>query len=353
MMHRFRIANKSVTRNREDAPMKPEATFTTSEDTLIAFLRQRWERVFKARDRVAVKLHMGEPGNRYYLPADFTRRVVSVLRECRCNPFVFDSPVVYPGPRNAADSYLRAAAEHGYTEAAIGAPIIVSNRSEPLAGRAMTYHACTEPLEADGVVLLTHVKGHLACGMGGAIKNVGMGCMAKETKGAIHTGGEPVYTDGCTGCGTCVENCPTENIRVDGDRPTFGCTWCPGCSNCALVCPERCIVPKTGFFDELLAEAAVLAHDRFKKRYAVNVLRNISKLCDCVADSGPIILGDVGFVCADDMLTADVATLDMVRSASGRDDLFAEYCHHSPWEHVRAAARFMERDATASIRTID
>ena len=332
--------------------MSYEATFMRTDDELAAFLAERWADLFLPRERIAVKMHMGEPGSRTFLPASFARRIIDVLRDRGCLPFIFDSPVVYAGPRNTADAYARAAAAHGYTEDAIGAPIVISNRSTPLAGTRMTYHASSDPLEADGVVLLTHVKGHVACGMGGAIKNVGMGCMAKETKGAIHTGGEPVYTDGCTQCGTCVENCPTENIRIDDGRPAFDRTWCPGCSNCALVCPENCIIPKTAPFDELLAEAAVLAEARFRKRYAVNVLRNITKLCDCVADAGPIILPDVGVVCAEDMLTADVASLEMVRRASGHEDLFAEYCFHSPWEHVRAAARSMERSATASIREL-
>jgi len=149
--------------------MKNEATFMTNEDALVAFLRKRWKRVFQPRERIAVKLHMGEPGNRYFLPARFTRSVVAALRDCGCNPFVFDSPVVYAGPRNGVETYLRAAAEHGYTEESIGAPIVVSNRSTPLRGAHMTYHASSEPLEADGVVLLTHVKGHIACGMGGAM----------------------------------------------------------------------------------------------------------------------------------------------------------------------------------------
>jgi uncharacterized Fe-S center protein len=312
--------------------MKNEAAFMKSEEALLAYLRTRVESVFAPYDRVAVKLHMGEPGNK---------------------SFIFDSPVVYAGPRNKVESYLRAAAEHGYTKEAIGAPVIISNRSTPLAGSRMTYHATSEPLEADGVLLLTHVKGHLACGMGGSIKNVGMGCMAKETKGAIHNGGEPVYTEGCTQCGACVESCPTDNIVIEGDSPRFGCTWCPGCSNCAIACPAHCIMPRVGTFDELLSEGAVLAHARFKKRYSVNVLRNISRMCDCVADSGPIILDDVGFVCAEDMVSADLASLEMIRSVSGRDDLFADHTKHSSWEHVRAAARHMGREAAVSIKRIE
>ncbi len=333
--------------------MKYEATFITGEDALFAFLEKELRAVMKPFERVAVKMHMGEPGNRYYIAAPFARRVVACLKSLGCNPFIFDSPVIYASPRNNVQGYLASAAEHGYTEENIGAPIIISNRSVPVRGTRMTYDVCADPIEADGVLLLTHVKGHVACGMGGAIKNVGMGCASRNTKGAIHNGGEPVLSDGCTQCGECVANCPTGNIRLESNGPSFGVTWCPGCSNCALVCPAHCITPRVGTFDELLAESAALAHERFKKLFAVNVLKNIARHCDCMPDAAPLIAPDIGFICAEDMLTADGASLETIARVTGRADLFAETHKHSPWEHVRAAARFMGRNTAVTIKEVD
>jgi uncharacterized Fe-S center protein len=332
--------------------MKHEAACITDEDVLFEFLGKKLRGIVKPCDRVAIKLHMGEPGNEYFIAASLARRLVECFRMLGCNPFVFDSPVIYASPRNNEEGYLAVAADHRYTNESIGAPIIVSNRGVPVRGMHMMYNVAAEPIEADGVLLLTHVKGHVACGMGGAIKNVGMGCVAKETKGAIHAGGEPVYGEGCTQCGECVANCPTGNITLEPEGPSFGATWCPGCSNCALVCPAHCVTPRVGAFDELLAESAVLAHARFKKHFAVNVLKNISKHCDCMPNAGPLIAPDIGFVCAEDMLTADIASLETIGKVSGRADLFAEYHRHSPWEHVRAAARLMDRDTTVTIKAI-
>jgi uncharacterized Fe-S center protein len=102
-----------------------------------------------------------------------------------------------------------------------------------------------------------------------------------------------------------------------------------------------------------LAEAAVLAHDRFKKVFAVNVLKDITKLCDCVADSGPIIIDDIGFICGNDMLSVDVASLVIIAEISGREDIFADYNMRSSWGHVRAAAKLMNRDTTVSICRMD
>jgi len=332
--------------------MKREATFVSSDDALIDVLGERLRGVFAPRDRVAIKLHMGEPGNEYYISASLAKRVVSCLMTLGVKAFLFDSPVVYASPRNNADQYLAAAAAHGYTMENLGCPIVVSNRSLSAKGSHMTYHACADLLEADGVLLLTHVKGHVACGMGGAVKNVGMGCVAKETKGAIHQGGEPIYGEGCTQCGECVARCPTENIRLETNGPSFGATWCPGCSNCVLVCPAHCITPRVAVFDELLAESAAVTHGRFKKRFAVNVLKNIAKHCDCMPDAGPLIAQDIGFICAEDMVTADAASLEMIARRSGHADLFAEYHKHSPWEHVRAAARFLGRDTAVTVKEV-
>ena len=332
--------------------MKDNAVLIRDEQSLFEYLSKIFKEVFDRGDKVAVKLHMGEPGNRYFIKPAFTQRLCELLGEAGIEPFVFDTPVVYNSPRNNEQSYLKSAAANGYDEESIGAPIVISNRSVEAKGTLMTYRIAKEVLDADGVLLLTHVKGHIACGMGGAVKNIGMGCMAKETKGEIHTGGEPRYDEGCVQCGICVENCPTENIVIENERPVFGRTWCSGCSNCAIVCPEECIKPKNALFDKLLAEAAALAHERFEKVYAVNVLKNISKLCDCVADSGPIIVDDIGYICAADMISADAASLEVIRRATGKDDIFSEYNLRSSWDHVREAAAFLGREAETFIEEL-
>ena len=48
-----------------------------------------------------------------------------------------------------------------------------------------------------------------------------------------------INTDKCTKCGVCVDECPTDNIRLD-PYPKFGwsCTYCYWCER---VCPEQAI----------------------------------------------------------------------------------------------------------------
>lgn len=328
------------------------AYFTPRESTMLDFLSREAPSVFTPGDRVLVKLHMGEPGNKHHITAELTAKIVAILRDAGCGAIVFDTPVVYKSPRGSVDGYLAAAAGHGFTEKNIGAPILVSDRSEPCNGSHMTYELALDPIEADGVLLLSHVKGHMCCGMGGAIKNVGMGCMSKRTKGAIHEGAEPIYAGGCTACNACVENCPTGNVRLVDGEPRFDASWCPGCSNCVNVCSADCIEAKTAEFNTLLAEGAVLAHARFAKTLALNVVRGITKLCDCVADSGPLIADDIGYVCAGDMITADIASLELLRTHTGTDDLFLEHNLMSPWRHVEAAAGTANRNTDVEIETI-
>lgn len=321
--------------------MKRCAVFIRTEGDLLRHLEKEFETIYDDGDSVLIKLHMGEPGNRTRLRAEFVAKIVDALRERGCRPFLFDSPVVYKSPRNNEKEYLEVAARHGFSEDSLGVPVRISDRFEKVRGETMDFEILADPLEADGVLLLTHFKGHMCSGTGGSIKNVGMGCMSKRTKGAIHDGGKPVYGEGCSECGACAENCPTGNIRIADGGPEFDVTWCCGCSICAVSCPVECITPDVALFDRLLAEGAALAFGRYGKPYAVNVLRNMTKLCDCVSDAGPVITDDLGFVCGSNMVDVDIASLDVIRRETGRDDPIGKANGKDSRIHMEEAAEVL------------
>jgi Pyruvate/2-oxoacid:ferredoxin oxidoreductase delta subunit len=50
--------------------------------------------------------------------------------------------------------------------------------------------------------------------------------------------------DACTACGACVEICPVEALRMEGDLPVVDEAWCIGCGVCATVCPADAVVIK-------------------------------------------------------------------------------------------------------------
>jgi len=45
----------------------------------------------------------------------------------------------------------------------------------------------------------------------------------------------------CTGCGECVEICPVQVIKMEGDFPVVDKEWCIGCGVCAVPCPVSAV----------------------------------------------------------------------------------------------------------------
>jgi NAD-dependent dihydropyrimidine dehydrogenase PreA subunit len=45
----------------------------------------------------------------------------------------------------------------------------------------------------------------------------------------------------CTGCGECVEICPVNVIKMEGDFPVVDKEWCIGCGVCAVPCPASAV----------------------------------------------------------------------------------------------------------------
>ena len=177
-------------------------------------LKEQINGVFSCKDRIAVKVHMGETNNKYYLKAPMIKRVIDVLKELGVTPFLFDSPVKYPGGRDTVEKYYRTAELHGFTEDLIGCPIIISDESIDVKTKDFVIHVCNDIADADGLLVLSHTKGHSCSAFGGAIKNLGMGCVSKKSKIDIHSGSCPVFVKECEGCGSCVNVCPGKAIEM-------------------------------------------------------------------------------------------------------------------------------------------
>jgi NAD-dependent dihydropyrimidine dehydrogenase PreA subunit len=47
--------------------------------------------------------------------------------------------------------------------------------------------------------------------------------------------------DLCTGCGECVEICPVQAVKLEGDLSVVDDAWCIGCGVCANVCPTGAV----------------------------------------------------------------------------------------------------------------
>jgi len=309
--------------------------YTEDESRLISWLDENVKKFLQGKN-IAIKLHMGERKNPHHLKPGFVDKIVATLKMQGFKPFLFDSPVIYKSDRNTEEGYLALAKEKGFGDRC---PIVVSDESTPVKMKNMTYDVCKALSDADCILVLTHVKGHMCSGFGGAIKNLGMGALSKESKGKIHEGGEPEYKDGCTECNACEEICPTGNVRFEDSQPYFDKTWCCGCSLCVQACPTGAIAAKKEEFDTLLSEGAAAAASTFKKAFYINVLSEITESCDCMSDPGEIICEDAGFLASADPVAIDAASIDIVKKKAGKD-VFKETNKKDPMLHVKRAEMY-------------
>lgn len=295
-------------------------------------LRREFEKAFAGCRTLAVKLHMGEPGNKTAFVPDDLEPIIALLKDMGFDVFLFDSPVMYRSRRRTEEGYLEVVREKGWPELA---PVVVSNEVVEVEGEYMTYGVCRPLVDADGVLVITHVKGHNCSGFGGAIKNLGMGALSRETKRAIHEGGEPIFTGDCMQCGACEEACPIGAITLE-DHPIVD--GCYGCSNCTYACPLELMKPKVAPFDALLAGGAAAAQSLFKKKYYVSYIGNITRSCDCDVDPGPIIARDIGWIAGEDGVALDWAARNMVVDSAG-EDVFYLNNKKTGKKHVQHAER--------------
>jgi len=138
---------------------------------------------------------IGGNGNVGFLPRRTYERLVELVREAGGKPFVTDTNTLYTGMRRDAVSNLSAAAMNGFSFLTLGAPLLVADGLRgrdfrevllegPLVDRAKIASGI---LDADTLIVLSHVKCHMLFGFGGALKNLGMGCATPAGKQILHS----------------------------------------------------------------------------------------------------------------------------------------------------------------------
>lgn len=296
--------------------------------------RQAAARAFPKSARIAIKLHMGE--GRHHFDRPLTARCVTALKGLGMRPFLFDSPVMYAGPRHTVAGYRAKAAENGFSEDGVGCPVVISNDSRAVRGRYLSIGVCRDLVEADGLLVLSHLKGHPCTGVGGALKNLGMGGVDRETKTALHAGAKPVVTGECDACGQCAEGCPGSSITVsETARIDHGSCW--GCGRCVDTCPQGALEPNQASFDALLIDGAGAVLSSVRRALYVNDVRKITRLCDCCRNPGPEIAPDVGVLLGTDPAAIDRASVDLAIQSAGKDVFYEAHARDS-YTHIREAA---------------
>jgi uncharacterized protein len=282
-------------------------------------------------EKTLFKLHMGERGNKYFPRVKTVKKVVETLHELKINPFLFDTTVAYPGPRSFKAGYKKLAKMHGFNK--LGADVVIDDKGVNVSFEGMDYEVAETLYKTDCVFAFSHVKGHIATGMGGAIKNFGMGGMTKKTKKEMHHASRPSYQkDKCTFCGVCAEVCPFNAIKIKDKKWILSKRKCFGCGVCVENCEQAGIINEDKDLQYLLACAAYVSL-KDKNVLYLNDVNRISRGCDCDPTSGPVICPDIGYLVSDDIVAIDKASLDLIHEV--KPDVFEKINKVSPFKQIK------------------
>ncbi|MFC1564785.1 DUF362 domain-containing protein [candidate division KSB1 bacterium] len=181
-----------------------------------------------------------------------------------------------------------------------------------------------ETVDCDYFIDLSHIKGHGSCGFGGAMKNIAMGVVPDKTRMKLHhlEGGISYDPEKCDMCKKCIESCPNDAIWLKGSKKDkrinmfHNCTYC---QHCILICPNHALdVDDRKFTDFSKGMARVTK--AFLKKFDpenllfINFLLDITIFCDCWGFSTASLVPDIGIVASQDMVAAETASLDMIKT---------------------------------------
>ena len=215
--------------------------------------------------KVAVKVHSGEVGNQNFIRPSFMKPMVDHVKGT-----IVECNAAYEGKRNTTDAHWETMKLHGWTDIA---PVdIMDEEGEmelpvPEGKRIQVNYVGAHLANYDSMLVLSHFKGHPMGGFGGALKNISIGIASSHGKAYIHGSGKP------------------EEIWT-GDHDSFL---------------------------ESMADADKSIVKHFGDKIAfINVMRNMSVDCDCVAKAADPCMRDIGILASLDPVALDQACIDMV-----------------------------------------
>jgi uncharacterized Fe-S center protein len=224
--------------------------------------------------KVALKLHMGEPGNQNYLRPELLRDLVNEVHAS----FV-DSNTAYGGRRGSTAAHLQAAKEHGFSYAPVDILDADGEIKLPIKGGKRLTEAIlgSHIMNYDWIISVAHFKGHSMAGFGGTFKNLAIGIATPEGKRAIHSN-------------------PGGAMFSSSGEP---------------------------FFEKVIEYNMALADAKPGKLLYINVLNNLSVDCDCSARAPKATMADIGVMASLDPVALEKASLDQIysRPAGERKDL--------------------------------
>lgn len=298
------------------------------------------EKMVDIPSEIPLKLHFGEKGNRTYLAPQLYDGMIGVLKEREIGSCFTETSVLYGGERFEASKHIALAHAHGFDQL----PVMIADgesgekaKNVPVEnGRHFKSAAIAEMLaESESVLVVSHFKGHILAGFGGALKQLSMGFAAKGGKMAMHLNVKPrIKTWKCKKCRLCLTRCGAgaietgEKFRIDPEK-------CIGCGACFAICPHHAVsvFSFAGLrnmlfgkkaFREKLAEYASASHCGKKNLY-ITFAVDITAGCDCEPRRMTPCVSDIGVFASFDPVALDAACFDAVKAAGkifkGREQL--------------------------------
>lgn len=291
-------------------------------------------------DLVGIKMHFGEKNNTGHIKPPYLRSFIGDIKELGGKPYLTDTNTLYEGQRMNSVDHLMQANEHGFNPDKTGAPIIIAdgilskNFTEvEISGKHFdSVSIANDVLHSDVIIGASHITGHPLSGMGGTIKNLGMGSASRSGKQQQHADVKPkVDLEECRECGTCAVWCPVDAIEiVHGIGAKIDLETCYGCAECITTCPYDVITNEgeesSRELQEKMAEYALgVLKGREEKSLFFNFLIHITEGCDCYDEAQERIIDDIGILASFDPVSADSAAVDLLNQEAGRDILKESY----------------------------
>lgn len=263
----------------------------------------------------AVKMHMGRNIGYSTIHPLFVKILVDKLKEYGAKVFITDQ--IVSGAKN-----------RGYTEDLLGVPIVDA------CGVTGKYYyekyvdfntfknvdVAGHINDADVLIDLSHVKGHGACGYGGACKNIAMGCVTDRTRGQIHSleGGIEWDENLCTHCEACITSCNHSANKFKDGKYSIFYHHCTSCQHCVKVCPTGAITMNAQRYEDFQTGMAICTDEVLKtfdpeNVFYINFLMNITALCDCWGLTTPALVPDIGIMASKDIVAIEKACLDSIK----------------------------------------